>query len=145
MWAGLSHLWYPLLRVLLAARAGQELLLVLDSTPLGPNRTVVLFGLVVHKRILPLIWHPLPSQSHWPVRQQTLLRRLGRQLARVLPPDCPVWDLVTRPGQRWAGTVEIFQAADWRVVHLTIVWPRGCQVPWLLISDRPAGPVRIRE
>lgn len=58
---------------------------------------------------------------------------------------CPVWELVTGPGQRWQGTVDIFRSAGWRTLELTIRWPHRYQEPWLLLSDRPAGPARVVE
>lgn len=57
----------------------------------------------------------------------------------------PVWALVTRPGQRWGSALELFKQAGWLPVELTIHWRRGEPVPWLLLSDRPAGPARVRE
>lgn len=57
----------------------------------------------------------------------------------------PVWDLVTNPGQRWSGTVELFKGAGWRTVELTIRWDVGRAEPWILLSDRPAGAARVRE
>jgi DDE family transposase len=60
-------------------------------------------------------------------------------------PERPLWDLVTGPGQRWAGAVELFKGAGWRAVELTIHWRRGEPEPWVLLSDRPAGPARARE
>lgn len=188
-----GHLWPPVLQALLANRAGQELLCVFDPTPIGPSISLLLLGLVVHQRILPLAWHPLPSQRKWPACQATVLRHLTQPLARVLPvgavitlvadcgltgpglidrcgalgwhfvlrlnadarqsplvrladgTTCPAWALVTHPGQRWTGTVDLYQAAGWRTVHLTIHWASGAAKPWLLLSDRPAGPDRVRE
>ncbi len=188
-----GQLWPPLVTALLACRAGQELCLVYDPTPLADRLTVLVLGLVVHKRILPVAWHPMPQQTRWPVRQVTVLRRLTRQLARCLPTDCtvtlladrgvtgadlldlchtrgwhfvlrvsasagssptirladdtecPLWSLVTGPGQRWTGEVAIYQAAGWRTVHLTIHWARGASEPWLLLSDRESGLARVRE
>lgn len=186
-------LWPPLLTALLAGHAGQELCLVFDPTPLADRVTILVLGLVVHKRILPVAWHPMPQQTRWPAHQATILRRLTRQLARCLPADCtvtlladrgltgaelidccqargwhfvfrvsasagssptvrltdgttcPLWSLVTGPGQRWGGKIDLYQAAGWRTVQLTIHWARGEDTPWLLLSDRPAGPARVRE
>lgn len=59
--------------------------------------------------------------------------------------ECPVWDLVSGPSSRWQGTVQIFRAAGWRTLELTIVWPRRYAQPWLLLSDRPAGQARVVE
>jgi len=63
-----------------------------------------------------------------------------RQAGRVFP----LWDLVTRPGQRWTGQVEVFRQAGWRPVQLTIHWAIGAPTPWVLLSDDPAGPSRVR-
>jgi hypothetical protein len=57
----------------------------------------------------------------------------------------PVWDLVTKPGQRWNGAVELFKGAGWRTVELTIRWDVGQAEPWILLSDRAAGFARVRE
>lgn len=57
----------------------------------------------------------------------------------------PIWDLVTGPGQRWSGVVQIFQKAGWRRLHLTIRWDPGHEAPWLLLSTQPGGAARVRE
>lgn len=72
----------------------------------------------------------------------------AKQSALVRLPDghsCLVWELVTGPGQRWSGTVEIFRSKGWRTLALTIYWPHRYQHPWLLLSDRPAGQARVVE
>jgi hypothetical protein len=56
-----------------------------------------------------------------------------------------LWSLVTRAGQRWTGTVEVFKGAGWRRVHLTIHWDLAAAEPWILLSDRPAGGARVHE
>jgi hypothetical protein len=53
--------------------------------------------------------------------------------------------LVTGPGQRWQGPVDVFKKAGWRSLHLTIRWDRGQDAPWLLASTRAGGAVRVRE
>jgi hypothetical protein len=58
---------------------------------------------------------------------------------------CPVWELVAGPGQRWSGPVELFKAAGWRPMAVTIRWDRGQAEPWLLASTRPGGADRVRE
>lgn len=72
----------------------------------------------------------------------------AKQSARVRLSDgryCLVWELVTGPGQRWCGTVEIFRSEGWRTLELTIIWPRRYEQPWILLSDRPAGQARVVE
>jgi hypothetical protein len=58
---------------------------------------------------------------------------------------CPAWRLVRGRGRRWFGTVQTFQAHGWRQMELSSVWPARHEQPWVLISDRPAGPARVRE
>jgi hypothetical protein len=185
--------WRALLPPLLASRAGQEVLLVLDPTPQHDRATILALGLVCRKRVLPVAWRVVPQQEPWPERQIAYLRGLFAEVAAALPAGCavtvvgdrgltgpdvidacrergwhvlfrlsandrqgsavrvaggaerPVWDLVTGPGQRWAGPVELFKRAGWRAVELTIRWERGQAEPWLLLSDRPAGAARVRE
>src|SRR5688572_12272163 len=48
-----TRLWQPLLPVLLARWAEQEVTLVCDPTPLGRRWTVLWVGIVVHRRVLP--------------------------------------------------------------------------------------------
>src|SRR5579875_2435179 len=110
-----GQLWPPLVTALLACRAGQELCLVYDPTPLADRLTVLVLGLVVHKRILPVAWHPMPQQTRWPVRQVTVLRRLTRQLARCLPTDCTVTLLADR-GVTGADLLDLCHTRGWHFV-----------------------------
>lgn len=72
-----------------------------------------------------------------------------KQGPKVRLPDgwelASVWELVAGPGQRWFGSVTLFQRAGWRHLSLSIVWQQGYKHPWLLLSDRPAGGARVRE
>lgn len=186
------ELWAPLLPRLLADKRGQEVLLVFDPTPQNAAATVLVLGVVDHKRVLPVAWRVVPQQEPWPERQIAYLRALFAEVAAALPPGCtvtliadrgvtgpelidlcrevgwhyllrqsasaaqahraladgverPLWDLVTGPGQRWAGRVRLFKGAGWRTVELTIRWDRAAAEPWVLVSDRPAGAARVRE
>jgi hypothetical protein len=56
-----------------------------------------------------------------------------------------VWALVTAPGQRWTGVVDLFKEAGWRRLHLTIWWERTAAEPWILLSDEPGGVARVRD
>ncbi len=60
-------------------------------------------------------------------------------------PEQRVADLPTGPGQRFAGRAAIFKEAGWRDGALTIHWDAAAAEPWVLFSDRPAGPDRVRE
>jgi hypothetical protein len=186
-------LWRDLLPPLLASRAGQPVLVVLDPTPHTATATILELGLVCRRRTLPLAWRVVPQQAPWPRPQITYLTDMIAEVATALPPDCPVtllgdralpsaelidacraagwevcvrlstdarqgytvrrpdgttgplWDLVTGPGQRWTGEVELFQKAGWRRLHLTIRWHRGHDAPWLLLSTQPGGAARVAE
>lgn len=167
--------------------------LVFDPTPQAGHATLLIVGIVVHKRILPLAWTAVPQQKRWPAPQIVLLRALCQQIAVALPAAaqvtlladrgitsaavmdlcrdlgwhwvlrltatptqsatarlaegtrCPVWSLVPARGGSWYGTVALFQAAGWRTVQLTIVWPSAEDEPWLLLSDRPPGRARQHD
>jgi hypothetical protein len=180
-------LWRGLLPALLASRAGQPLLLVLEPTPHNGAATILCRGLGCRRRILPVAWRVVVQKRPWPQPQITYLRAMIAEVAAALPPDCPVtligdravpsaelvdacqavgwdvgfrlsadarqghtvrrpdgrvcpiWDLVTGPGQRWASPVAIFKKAGWRTLPLTIRWDRGQDAPWLLVSTQPGG------
>jgi hypothetical protein len=186
-------LWRGLLPDLLASRAGQQLLVVLDPTPHTAVATILELGLVCRRRTVPLAWRVVPQQTGWPRPQLAYFVDLITEVAAALPAGCtvtllgdralpsaelldacravgwealfrlstdarqgytvrlpggttcPLWDLVTGPGQRWAGEVALFQKAGWRRLHLTIHWATGQDAPWLLLSTRPGGADRVRE
>lgn len=185
--------WQVVLGALLARLGQREITLVFDPTPYDTRQTLLVLGVVVHKRVLPLAWHIVPGQRAWPHPIWRYLDRLCRRVQAVLPPGTrvtlvvdrglasaevidlcqslgwhyvmrlsadarqgvhvrqadgtvgPVWDLVSGRGGRWAGSVAVFQHRGWRRANLTIVWPRRYDQPWLLLSDRQAGPARVRE
>lgn len=53
--------------------------------------------------------------------------------------------LPTGPGQRFCGPAAIFKGDGWRAGALTIHWDAAAKEPWVLFSDRPGGPDRVRE
>lgn len=187
----------PLRRALLAGRAGTEIVLVFDPTPHRSWATILLLGVVQHKRVLPVAWRVVPQQTAWPERLGPLFAELAAEVVRSLPPGCAVtvvadrglvgpalvdacravgWDLVLRlragageasrvrladgterrlaelvrtavprPGRSWTAPVALFKQAGWRTGHLTVRWETGRTEPWVLFSDRPGGPARVRE
>jgi hypothetical protein len=185
-------LWRGLLPFLLASRAGQPLLLVLDPTPHNGEATILMLSLVCRRRTLPVAWRVIPQQQRWPQSQLAYLHELFAEVAAALPPGCtvtvvgdrglpsadvfdacqsvgwealfrlsasarqgvqvrieerdpvPVWSLVTAAGQRWHGPVQVFKAAGWRALHLTIRWDVGQAEPWLLLSTAAGGTDRVR-
>lgn len=54
--------------------------------------------------------------------------------------------LAPRPGCRpWCGTTEVFRKAGWRTASVIAQWPRGCQEPWLLVTDQSACAGRWQQ
>jgi hypothetical protein len=185
--------WQTLAQACVARLGQRELQLIFDPTPHTRRWTLLVLGIVVRGRVLPLAWHIVPATDPWRHDTWTCLARLCRRVARIVPPDTtvtlvvdrglvsaavvdlcrelgwhyvlrlsvdarqglhvrladgtvvPAWSLVRGPGSRWQGAVETFQAQGWRTAQLTITWPRRYDEPWLLLSDRPAGPARVRE
>lgn len=188
-----ASLWVPLLPVLLRRLGGRELLLVFDPTPYRGDATILVVGVVVRHRVLPLLWRVVPQQTAWPERLGPLLVGMLTTIAAALPPGTTATlladrglvgpavidaaraagfavvlrlragdkedtrvrlgagpaqrlaDLPTRPGQRYAGPAAIFKDAGWRDGFLTIHWDRAATEPWVLFSDRPPGPDRVRD
>jgi TusA-related sulfurtransferase len=57
-----------------------------------------------------------------------------------------VKELAPRPGCRpWCGTAEVFRKAGWRTASVIAQWPRGCQEPWLLVTDQSACAGRWQQ
>lgn len=56
-----------------------------------------------------------------------------------------LWALVNRRGPRFSGPVDLYKQAGWIAVELTVHWPRRFAEPWVLVSDRPAGPALVRS
>ncbi len=188
-----ASLWQPLLPALLRGLGPREVLLVFDPTPYRAEATILVVGVVVRHRVLPLLWRVVPQQTAWPERLRELVEPLLVTIAAALPPGMTATllvdrglvgpgiidaaraagfaivlrlragakeqtrvrlgagpahrlaDLPTGPGQRYAGPAAIFQAAGWRAGFLTIHWDTAAAEPWVLFSDRPAGPARVRE
>jgi len=185
-------IWAALLPSLLAAKAGQDLVLVFDPTPQNGTASVLVIGLVARGRVLPLAWRVAPGQAAWAAPMIVQVRAMVDEIRAALPPGCrvtlvvdrgltgpalidlcravgwdfvfrvsvsaaqanrvrrpgaadrPLWDLVTRPGQRFAERVALFKDAGWREVELTIHWAKGEVEPWVLVSDAPAGAAVTR-
>jgi hypothetical protein len=110
-----AALWPPLLPVLLAPWAGQEVTLVFDPTPLGTRWTVLWVGIVVHRRVLPLTWRLVPQQTDWPDTLGPLRGPLLDQITAALPPSCHVTLLADR-GLNGPTVLDAAQARGWDVV-----------------------------
>lgn len=190
---GVATLWEPLLPALLRGLGRREVVLVFDPTPYRGDATVLVVGVVVRHRVLPLLWRVVPQQDPWPAPLGPILTAMLAAIAAALPPgttatlladrglvgpavidaaravgfplvlrlragaqeetrvrlgDGPerrLAEFPTGPGQRHAGPAAVFKDAGWREGFLTIHWDREAAEPWVLFSDRPAGPARVRE
>ena len=110
-----ATLWQPLLPVLLRRWAGQEVVLVFDPTPYRGDWTVLWVGIVVQRRVLPLMWCLVPQQQSWPDTLDGLLPTLLDPIAAALPPGCQV----TLLGDRGVAGPTLIDAArqrGWDVV-----------------------------
>jgi len=184
-------LWAPLLPHLLGPLAGSAPVFVLDPTDLPGKRRLLVLGLAMRQRVLPLAWSWAPSHQQWTKRLGTLVAQMTPAVSAALPtgvvptliadaglsgprllapcleagwhfvlrlplnrnsshkgrfPDgreCRLWDLVTGPGQRWDGAIDVFKGAGWVPVFLTIHWDRRAKAPWILISDAVHGPAAV--
>jgi hypothetical protein len=110
-----ERLWRPLLPVLLADWAGQEVTLVFDPTPVGTRWTMLWLGLACHCRVLPLAWRLVPQQEPWPETLGPLLRPALAMIAAALPPGCTV-TLVADRGISGPTLWDACQELGWHVV-----------------------------
>ena len=53
-------------------------------------------------------------------------------------------NLVPQVGRSWYGKVRLWQEHNLEI-QLSAIWQTGHEDAWLLISDQPAGPVRVRQ
>jgi hypothetical protein len=89
-------LWLPLLPILLRSLGQRDLVLVFDPTPYRDGATILVVGVVVRHRVLPLVWRVLPQQEPWPERLETILPALLAAIATALPPEAEVTLLADR-------------------------------------------------
>jgi len=52
--------------------------------------------------------------------------------------------IVLKPGYRWYGQARVWQE-DTLETYVSLVWDKGCEEPWLLISDQGAGRRQVQE
>ena len=92
-------LWTMLLPPLLASRAGQEGIVVLDPTPATARFVIVQLGILCRHRVLPIAWRMLPQQERWPEGQHQVIRALVQQAAMARLCRCGNWfPAAPRPG-----------------------------------------------
>jgi hypothetical protein len=134
-----ADLWRRLLPTLLASRAGQEVLLVLDPTPLTARVTVVMLGLVCRRRVLPVAWRVLPQQTRWPTPQIDLFRQLLAEVAAALPEDCTV----TVVGDRALPSAAVIDACRAVGFHALFRLSADTEQGYVVRRDGDAAPVTL--
>src|SRR5215469_2661713 len=60
-----SEVWKHFLSQVLPYWQGKAVRLVLDCTPCGEQSSIVYLGLLMHSRVLPLMWRVMPLQEQW--------------------------------------------------------------------------------
>lgn len=110
-----ATLWEPLLPALLARLGGRDLLLVFDPTPYRDGATMLVVGVVVRHRVLPLLWQVMPQQAAWPERMRAVLERMLARIAAALPAGTTVTLLADR-GLVGPGVLDAAHAVGFHVV-----------------------------
>lgn len=141
-----GEMWTPLLPHLLEGTAGQELVLVFDPTPQNDHATILVVGIVQHRRVLPVAWRVAPQQDGpWPERQNTYLRAMMTEVDQALPPDCVVTLLADRAITS-AEVVDLCRALGWHYVLRVNTGPkqshrvRGADMPERALWDLVTAP-----
>lgn len=109
-----AALWRPIAAALLAGVRG-EVVLALDPTPHGPRRTVIVLGIVAHRRVLPLAWRVVPGQASWDRPQIEYFGELCRAVAGYLSAECVV-TLVADKGLTSRELVGLCEGLGWHYV-----------------------------
>ena len=110
-----ATLWEPLLPILLATLGRGPRVLVFDPTPYRDDATILVRGVVVRRRVLPLAWRVMPQQEPWPERLRDVLGPLLAPVAAAIPAGTPVTLLADR-GLVGPGIIDAARAVGWHIV-----------------------------
>ena len=130
--------WQPLLRALLARLGTREVRLVFDPTPYRERWTILMLGLVVQRRTLPVAWHIVPQQQRWSQPTWRYLARLGQRVNAALPAGCAVTLLADR-GLTSAGLLDLCRHLGWHYCLRLNTGPR--HGPRMRLADGTTQPV----
>ncbi len=109
-----NAVWETFLGQVLPYWKGQKLTFVLDCTPYNAQFTIVYVGLLVHSRVLPVVWVVMPQQEHWEQRQWDIVARLLDRVCTFFPEtDCT---LVADRGLAGAPLVRLCEERHWHYV-----------------------------
>jgi hypothetical protein len=91
---------------------GKAVRLVLDCTPCGEKATIVYLGLLVHSRVLPLMWRVMPLQEQWEEQQWQLVGQMFDQVKPYLEScECT---LIADRGLSGIPLVKLCRARGWQ-------------------------------
>lgn len=129
--------WQRLLPALLASRAGQDLVLVLDPTPQTHRFAILQLGLVCRQRVLPTAWRVVSQQRAWPQPLLAYVRELFAETAAALPPGCAVTVVADR-GLTSAELIDLCRKFGWRpLCRLSADARQGCRARLADGTERP--------
>lgn len=149
-------IWAVLRPVLLAEESGRAVERVLDLTPHRKAFSVVVLGVVQHKRALPLAGRVLPQQTPWPCDFWEVVEEMTAGVATALPSGCDVTLLADR-GLVSARLIDLCRRLGWHFVlrinagasqrGRVIELPEGEETQaWALVERlgrRGSAPVRL--
>ena len=95
---------------LLRGLGQREVVLVFDPTPYRGDATILVVGVVVRHRVLPVLWRVVPQQDPWPERLPALLTPMLRAVARPCHPGATATLLADR-GLVGPGLIDAARAA----------------------------------
>jgi hypothetical protein len=110
-----SALWRPVLPSLLGPLAGPGPVFVLDPTDLPGKRRLLVLGLVLRRRVLPVAWAWAPSHQTWTKRLGTLVAQMTPAVSAALP-NGVVPTLIADAGLSGPRLLQACLAAGWHVV-----------------------------
>lgn len=106
-----SRVWQQFLSQVLPSWHGKSVRLVLDCTPCGDQATIVYLGLLVHSRVLPVMWRVMPLQEEW---EEAHWKLVGAMFDEVQPQlaSCAC-TLIADRGRSFAPLVKLCRDRGW--------------------------------
>jgi hypothetical protein len=130
-----SEVWKQFLEQVLPYWQGKSVRLVLDCTPCDDKATIVYVGLLVHSRVLPLMWRVMPLQESWEEAQWELVGQMFDQL-RLHLATCECL-LIADRGLSGAPLVKLCRDRGWHYLlrickeHTVRRWIKRGWADWL--------------
>lgn len=130
-----SEVWKQFLSQVLPYWHGKSVRLVLDCTPCGEKAIIVYLGLLVHSRVLPLMWRVMPLQEQWEEQQWHLVGQMFDQVQPHLATcECT---LIADRGLSGAPLVKLCRDRGWHYLlrickeHTVRRWMKKGWTDWL--------------